>query len=444
MKIKFGKYCLHSSSIGAFLIFALIFWYIFAGLLIGFLKAPRSIIYFGDFINICLLLKALLKYKNHKLSFKKSLPLLFMVIFTLIGVLSAFINLESPIQLAWGIRQNCRYFVFYFACLMYLKKVDVDNLLKLVGILFWISLPLCIYEAFFVSYGPGDIVGDYVGGVFYGIQGVNAPLNVILIIYTSITVIKFFVGERKIVFLLMTLGVAVGMAAMAELKVFMIEVIFIFIFAMVRNGVSVKSIFLIILGIIAFSYVGEIYVQINARGRSYYTTDYLSIAGMIENITRAEGYDGVGDLNRLTAIPTLFNRFFKGDIWSTLFGIGLGNADYSLGITALQSDFYQQYSGLHYQWFSTAFVFVETGVLGLINYLLIFITALIQGIKRLNKKSFYSIFHYTMMIQILLLIVYNQTLRSEQCAFILYLILAISAIDFNENNYINKGEAYDS
>lgn len=434
MKIKLGKYRLQSSSIGAFLILALICWYIFSGLLIGFFKVPRSIIYFGDIINIWLLVKALFKWKNNKLSFRRNLPLLFMFIFTLTGIFSAFINLESPIQLIWGIRQNCRYFVFYFACLTYLKKEDVDNLLKLFGILFWVSLPLCVYEAFFVSYGAGDIVGDYVGGVFYGIQGVNAPLNVILIIYTAITVIKFFKGERKISFVLMTLSASIGMAAMAELKVFIIEIILIFVFSMIRSGMSFKSIFLTILGIFAFSYVAEIYVQINARGRSYYTVDYLSLAGMIENVTRAEGYDGVGDLNRFTAIPILFNKFLKGNFWSVLFGIGLGNADYSLGFTALQSDFYKQYSGLHYQWFSTAFIFIETGVIGLINYLLIFITALMQGIKKMNKKSFYSIFHFTMTLLIFLLILYNQTLRSEQCAFILYLILAISTVNFNEKN----------
>ena len=65
------------------------------------------------------------------------------------------------------------------------------------------------------------------------------------------------------------------------------------------------------------------------------------------------GYTNSGDLNRLTAIQELYSKFFKGDIIHTLFGFGLGNCEQS-SFSFLQSAFYNQYSYLHYRWFSHA------------------------------------------------------------------------------------------
>ena len=63
---------------------------------------------------------------------------------------------------------------------------------------------------------------------------------------------------------------------------------------------------------------------------------------------------------------------------------GIGSAEYSKSNEMLTSTFYNQYGYLHYQYFTHAFVFIETGLLGLISYLMIFISSLKRGIKVLK------------------------------------------------------------
>lgn len=428
MVIKIKRLNYRPSSHGSALLLGVIVWYVIAGILTGFFGLSKSIVYFGDILNIWLFMNALYKFRNKGFHTKGNIVLLFIVIFSLIGLLSSIVNLESPILILWGIRQNFRYFVFYFSCLMYLKEKDIQILLKFVTLLFWISVPLCFYEALVVIYPRGTIVGDYVGGIYYGIQGVNAPLNIIMLIYCTTTLLNYFEKKCTFSFVTLMLTAALCMSALAELKVFLVQIVIIVIIAMVRKGVSIKGIILICVGMLVLGIAVQMFVQLNGKGRAYYTTDYLSISGMIKTIFRKTGYDGVGDLNRFTAVQDLTVKFFSKDLIGFLFGLGLGNADYSLGYEALQSQFYRNYNWMHYQWFSISFVFIETGIIGLITYIMIFISALKQGLKNLEKKSFYQGFHMIMTLMMLIMIVYNPSLKNEQCGFILYLILAISAV----------------
>ena len=425
MVLKIKRQKLKPSSHGAALIFSVIIWYIFSAVLIGFFGFPKVIVYIGDVLNIWLFVNAVYKLKSKDYKVSRNMVLLFMIAFAGIALGSSIINMESPLLILWGIRQNFRYFIFYFSCLMFMHEEDIDILLKIVATLFWSSVPLCTYEALFVSYPQEAIVGDYVGGVYYGIQGVNAPLNVILLIYSIYVLLQFFDNKCNFKIMVLTLGAALYMAALAELKVFLVEIAIVVIYAMFRKGISIKSIIILILGILAMSIALNLFVQVNARGRSYYTTEYLSIEGMLQNLFRNSGYDGVGDLNRFNAIPVLINKFFKNDLSGTLFGLGLGNADYSLSFTALQSSFYQEYSWLHYQWFSVSFVFIETGIIGLFFYIMIFISGFTQGRTMISKNSVYHGLYIMMVIMMVIMIVYNPALRNEQCGYILYFILAI-------------------
>jgi hypothetical protein len=425
MDIKLKKSRFKVSSKGAQLCLSLIMWYVIAAVLIGFLKFPKRIVYFGDIINAWLFINAVVKKKTH---IKKDKVLFFIVLFSIVALFSGIFNLQSPILLLWGIRQNFRFFIFYYSCTVFLEKEDYNILFDIVKILFWISLPLCVYEALEVSYPAGTIVGDFVGGIYYGIQGVNAPLNIILIIYTAKSFINYYEKRINLPRLILILAAALGMATFAELKVFLIEIVIIAGFVMIRNDISFKSIFLTVIGILFFGIVVQAFVSINGGGRTYYTTDYLSLKGMIENAFRSSGYDGIGDLNRFFAIQTLTDRFFKNDTIGFLFGIGLGNAEYSTGYAFLTSNFYSKYSWLHYQYFSVSFVFIETGIIGLALYFGIFISSGIQGVKYIDKKFNTRTFFMIMFVMMLIMIFYNPALRNEQCGFILYMILAMPMV----------------
>ena len=69
-------------------------------------------------------------------------------------------------------------------------------------------------------------------------------------------------------------------------------------------------------------------------------------------------------------------------------------------------------------------MFIETGFIGVISYMAIFIVALIKSVTYLKKTSLGS-FVSTMIVLMLILYVYNITLRAEAGGFILFMILAI-------------------
>ena len=424
------------TSYGSMLAIAVIMWYVTTGVLTGFFGVPRSIVYFGDLLNLLLFISAL--YKHKRLKIPEDYPLIFMICFALIGIVSAIINFGSPIMLLWGMRQNFKFFLFYYSCIIYVKERDLQILLKIMAILFWISLPLSVIEMCSVdTTSYYTIVGDRVGGIFYGGIGVNTPFNVLLIVHTTNAFVLYLNGKRKFSYIALTIIAALGMSACAELKVFIVELFLIIAIGLWSKGISFRSIFITFVGCLALGVALHLFVYLNARGRTYYTLDYLSIKGMIQNVTRSSGYDGTGDLNRFTAIPDLIKLFFKNDVIGLLFGVGLGNADYS-GFDFLTSNFYKAYNALHYQWFSSSFVFIETGLLGLISYLMIFVSAMKKGLSKIDKHTYYRTFHFIMVVMMLLLIIYNPSLRNEQCGFLLFFILALPSI--KKEDILSKAE----
>ena len=412
MKIKIPK-------IRDNLLVYIILWNILSAVLIAFLGVPRSILYFTDALNAWLFLSA---FRSQRYSMTKQ-PV-FLILFIVIGIMGSIINLTSPILTIWGIRQTSRYLFFFYSCAIFMTEKNIRTILKVIEIIFWISVPLCTYEGLFVTYPQGTIVGDMVGGIYYRTGSANAPLNIILVVYSVYIILWCLDGKISFKKMIITVAAGMWMAILAELKLFIVEMLVVIVVAMIISKVSWKTITLFIVGILAFNIIITGFVSINARGRSYYTNDLFSFESMIKYATRTEGYDGVGDLNRFTAIQELIDKFFRNDLFGLLFGYGIGSAEYSKSNEMLTSTFYNQYGYLHYQYFTHAFVFIETGLLGLISYLMIFISSLKRGIKVLKGTQWKKFYMITVMIMVFL-VFYNTTMRNEFCAYILYAILAI-------------------
>ena len=438
IKLRIAEF--HPLRCGSDLALFVIVWNMLAAVLIGFMKFPRSILYITDLLNIYLFINAAYNVVRSRM-FKIPVPLFFILVFALTGLISALVHHTSIALLLWGMRQNFRYFVFFFSCIVYLKQQDLERIIAIVRTVFWLSFPLCIYESVFVRYSADTIVGDMVGGIFYRIGSANAPLNIILVVYTAYVMTKCFAGEYPFWKMLVTTFAALIMAVLAEMKLFIIEVVVIALYSMIKNKMSVKTLVCLVFGILAFDFVVTMFVSVNARGRSYYTSDLFSLQSMVEYVTRSEGYDGVGDLNRFTAIPDLISRFFEDDVVGRMIGFGLGSAEYSKSFTALTSPFYRNYSYLHYQYFAHAFIFVETGLLGIISFTMIFVSALIKASRNLRKSPFKN-FYVLICLLVLLLLFYNTTVRDEQCAYLIYALLAIPfARNFGyENKTIKERE----
>ena len=155
--------------------------------------------------------------------------------------------------------------------------------------------------------------------------------------------------------------------------------------------------------------------------------DFFHISTIINDASLS--YTKSGDIGRLEVIPKVTSVIFDGNKFLSIFGIGMGNAEYST-LELLSSEFYKRWGVLHYQWFSDAVVLIQNGLLGLILYALFFVASGVRCYK--HYKGIHEIYSNnkqillvgsTLSISAILLAIYNISLNTES-AYLLYFYLA--------------------
>lgn len=385
---------------------------------------PRMILYFGDIINIFVLLMAIRVRAANGMRVSKTEALILLLFVSMIC--SSLVNLENPFLVVWGLRNNTRMFICYINCATFLTMKEYKKLFSFLEKLFWLSLPLCIIERFFVSYSFGTIVGDMIGGFFWNYSGCNAPLNLLLCLTTCFVTIKYFKGQKNLIYFLSVICAALVMSALSELKVFIPEMFIIFVVILLTLRVDFKSMFRILLCVllvsIVFSFFIRLFVFLNDNGQNY--ADNFTVQGFLEYASRDSGYDGVGDLNRLSGISRIIDEIFKGDLSLTLLGVGIGNAEYT---NFFVSEFYQRYGALHYQYFHYIWLFIETGLVGIALFLCV-VVKIFFNVKRqyMNDEDFCMI--KTVALLAMFFFFYNTTLRGETTGPLIFMLLAMPEV----------------
>lgn len=385
---------------------------------------PRTLLYVGDLIGCSvfgLICRSILieKRKTYIMPSTKCAMALFLVC----GTVSAIVNKVSLLHYVWGLRNCGRFFVFFVAVALYLNIEDFLRTRKIIDAIFWISFPLCWYETYMISYPAGTIIGDMVGGIYHGFSGVTMPLNMILVIESVAILDDYFQNQVKLPKLLITLMAAVVMSGWGELKVFIVELGIIVAVQMILAKKGIKSILIIIMAVVAFSYIVTFFTEVNARGRTSYG-DIFSLEGFLEYISHSDGYDGVGDLNRIGGISTLNEGVFKSNWLQHIIGQGIGSAEYT---NFFVSPFYQMYENLHYAWFQMIWVYIENGYIGVVAMFLFFVAQLVDAFHTI-KDIWLRNFTVTVLVLVPVLFVYNTTLRSEVSGFYFYFILALPCL----------------
>lgn len=385
---------------------------------------PRMFLYIGDVVGcgvLCLFLRSIFVYKGR--TYITSAAKGMLVLYLIFGTISAISNGVKPLNYLWGMRNCVRLFLFFAAAAMYLSTEDFLKTRRIVTAVFWISLPLCWYETYMISYPVGTIVGDMVGGLYHGFNGVTMPLNVILILESTAILNDYLQNRIKLPRMLVTLLAAVVMSGWAELKVFIVELVIIVAVQMLISKKGIKSVLIVVLGILAFSYIVTFFTEVNARGRTTYG-DIFTIKGFMEYISRNTGYDGVGDLNRIGGIKTLNDGLFKGDWLQHIMGLGIGSAEYT---NFFVSPFYERYSYLHYSWFQMIWVYIENGYIGVVSMFFFLSSQIVDAYRTIEDKWLRN---FTVSVSVLMpvLFFYNVTLRNEVVGFYLYFILALPCI----------------
>jgi len=386
------------------------------GTFIDFLGLPSGIKYILDIAWVLLVLYLFLSMRRKYFPTREIKGLVGWVVIFFLYTLVAYIpQYQSAVYYAWGIRNNFRYYIAFFAFAAFMKKQDISYYLALFDRLFWIN---AIISA--IQYFVFGIYGDNLGGLFGNVRGCNAYTNLFFVIISARTLVSYLNGQESIKKCLAKCITMLAISAIAELKFFYIEFAIILAAAVLITDFSWRKLFIILFGTLG--------VMLGAYGLSVIfpnSAGFLSIEGILKIAASKKGYTSSGDLNRLTAIPIISQRFLKTGV-QRMFGMGLGNCE-SASYAFLTTPFYSRYSYLRYQWFSIANWFLETGYIGLGFFFGFFILVILKAMKM--KKATVTDRCYCQQAVIvavccIMIAVYNSSLRMES-GYMAYFVLAL-------------------
>lgn len=384
-----------------------------------FLSFLQEFIGFPSFvkyvIDACWLGALISLFMVRRVYIKKDItPLLSIIIaFFLIALIVYFFNFQSPFYFLWGLRNNLRFYIAFLAFTVFFEESDIKTCMKFLDVFFWINAVVCFFQFLVLGYKQ-----DFLGGLFGTETGCNAYLIVFFAIIATKSILNYFNDNESAISCFTKCGVILLISVMAELKFFFVMFMIILIVASVITKFSWKKVFLYAISFFFIMVASVLIVEFFGENRA------LDMENIID-LVFATNYSSARDLGRFTAIPTISNRFLIEPL-EKLFGFGLGNCDTS-AFAICNTPFYRSYSYLNYNWFSSAFLFLETGFVGLSLYLIFFVVIFILSYKKSKKvnsnKSFCQL-GMIMSIVCFILTFYNSSLRMET-GYIAFFILAL-------------------
>lgn len=383
------------------------------------LPIPDAIKFLCDGFLVLLLLKLFsqrfTKIDNYSMPFVVIVGLFFFI--TLVGYL---FNYQSVFYYLWGLRNNIRMFVAFFAFAYLADWEDAKGWIKALDVLFVINFAVVILQ-YFSGYGQ-----DYIGGIFGTSKGCNGSLLIFLCIVFAKTILSFMRGEEKMSKCIFVSVASLLVSTLSELKMFFILFILILFMASFMTAHSIKK-------TLFFAFGAVLVVLFSTLLTVLYKdfTDFLSFDSLTKALTDT-GYATDEDIGRFTALPVISQRFLPG-FFRKLFGLGLGNCD-SSSLSMFNTPFFESHQTVHYSYFSYAFLFLETGFVGLALYASFFVASFFVS-RKLKKLEMADEFACQMSIILsvisLILLVYNSSLRME-IGFMLFFVLALPIISANE------------
>lgn len=363
--------------------------------------------------------------KKHITDLFKHIVLLYAFI-TIIGTIARLVNIaiwDSYISnYLMDIRMLARYPMYAFACASILSNDNCKTIKKITYSFNILNTVMIIYQYFTINVWDYWMRGDYLNGFFGAYRGGNAYENVLLIIVTIIVLDDYTTKTINAPLMLINLGVNLLAATIAELKFYYIEitVILLIFFTSSLKKLTVRKLFRNLI-IIIICIAGVIYL-INVLYKLY-----PWMQGTLTSWTRISDYfsnshgDSRNMINRTSFIRDVNNTIFHGDIIDLMFGVGLGTANTGV-IGDTLPEFTQKYTSTAYSWYSSSYVLVETGIIGLALYCIAFLLPIKRRFTRVGSNRKMVICTCIMSI---MMIFYNETFRTE-AGLMMCVLLAIS------------------
>ena len=378
-----------------------------------FIGLPAFVRYVMDALVVCLV--ALLFFRKQVIIPQKLKPMFWLVLIFFAYVLISYLfNYQSIFYFIWGTRNTFRFYFAFLVFVSYVTQEDAEKWLKFLDVLFWVNLVVLIYQ-FFVLKAHQDLLG--------GIFGVNASANGYMLVFFVAVIgralINTFNGDGSYFYCTLKCVASLVVAAMAEMKFYYFAFIIMLVVATIITRPSRTKFIFLVVALISVSAAASLLSVFYSE-----FADFFSIKNLW-NLATKENYSSSNDLNRLSAISTLLKNNIIGGA-DSFFGMGLGNCDTS-DVSIFNSTFYQNFSFLHYQWFTFVMIFLETGFLGLGLFWAFFVLCIVRSLKYLKNGTGNKMFcqlGVLMGVLCLAISLYNASLRIE-AGYMAYFVLAL-------------------
>ncbi|MDT2822153.1 hypothetical protein P7H74_10420 [Enterococcus devriesei] len=401
----------------------IIFFQIIFNLFIRFfisMGIPSSIVYLNDFLLLVVFILILCSKNKVGLLFKKIgfgyfITILF--IYLLYNIVNSLAHLVNPFHLIWGIRNYFRFFIFFIECFFVLEGKDIEKIFNIFIISQVINFVVSIYQ--YVELG---LIQDRLGGIFGTEIGSNAYTNIFFCIIVSFVLSRYFNKKISLIPVIFILGSTLIIAALAEIKIFYIEFIFILIVIILLERATPRTLIILTISILA--------VTISLMVLKNILPDHFEV--LMNKKDFVDYGNNAYSIDRFHALTQLNNIIFVNNPLSKIIGEGMGSFEYSSFIF-LTSNNYLKWGYLHYDWFSHSFIYLEQGIIGLIIYITLVISIIIfafQKRKLLKVHKFGYLFSFTVSMCFIYIIniLYNQSTRIEASYLFFSIICAIPVI----------------
>ena len=417
MNITISEIRIRKRTVTEWLVAIVFFLPFVQGLLSEFIGFPDEIKFFADVAVIFLLMKIALSSKDIQMN-KSFIPFLWVIgLFFAYVTVIYFLNYQSVFYFLWGIRNYFRFYIAFIAYVVFVGWQDVKKWLNILDGLYIINFFVIIFQ-FSVGYRQ-----DFLGGIFGVQKGCNGGLLIFITLIITRTVLLFMRNEGSTIKCLIFSFIGLLVAALAELKFFFV----IFICVVLITAVITKSSFKKT-GFFLFS-VMLIFVFSSILSLMYDDFErFLSFDNLFNSIFNPN-YATKEDIGRFTAIPIISNKFLT-NLPDRLFGMGLGNAD-SSSIDLFNTPFFDMYGAIHYSIFLYSFLYLETGIVGLLIYTSFFIVSFVVSLRLfITKKADEYICQLSMIFSIVCIafMFYNISLRNEMSAYLAFFVLSLPLI----------------
>ena len=233
-KSSAGKLYIKKRTVSEWMMLFIFFFPAAQAFLTELLPIPDAIKFLCDVFLVLLLLKLfsqrLTKIDNYSMPFVVIVGLFFFI--TLVGYL---FNYQSVFYYLWGLRNNIRMFVAFFAFAYLADWEDAKGWIKALDVLFVINFAVVILQ-YFSGYGQ-----DYIGGIFGTSKGCNGSLLIFLCIVFAKTILSFMRGEEKMSKCIFVSVASLLVSTLSELKMFFILFILILFMASFMTAHSIKK-----------------------------------------------------------------------------------------------------------------------------------------------------------------------------------------------------------